>query len=301
MSGLLFNFANLISGGSLKHYKKQAKETQATLQQTEQELQKLKQQYNQLRAESDQNYAASIQAQEQLEATQAEVRQQQLLVQSFQEQQHQNQAELEVALASSKQSNADLEGAIAERDRLQQQWQTSQAKLQQSQKELENLYQQNYQLQQQLEAQPNQLKQVQTQSESNWRSQLQTSYHIEVKLIKGVSSEQLLKYNINQGTRQLLGSAAVVKGLALGKQGAVKAVRIVEGEQELLRIPVELPRPNITKQFAHLPYALNCGFECAISLVGIEQAELVAEAVLADNNTVAIAEIKLQRADSLSE
>jgi len=81
-------------------------------------------------------------------------------------------------------------------------------------------------------------------------------------------------------------------GWVLGKHSPVLGIEVCASDGSVRKIPVTLPRPDISRHYPHVPLPKDVGFWSPISVIGLpEEFELVVEAVLEDREHVPLGRI----------
>ena len=84
-------------------------------------------------------------------------------------------------------------------------------------------------------------------------------------------------------------------GWVLGRESRAVAVELLEGERVIRRLPLDHPRPDLAKAFPDVPDAAQGGFLSRLETVGMGEVELSLRAVLADQQRVPLASLRLGR------
>ena len=92
------------------------------------------------------------------------------------------------------------------------------------------------------------------------------------------------------------GQALDVMGWAVGDQGPVEAVEFLDGDAVVWRVPVDVPRPDLTTAFPDLDWAGSAGFAATLTVTGTTaELSLQLRAVMADQTCVPLAVIRVRR------
>lgn len=91
-----------------------------------------------------------------------------------------------------------------------------------------------------------------------------------------------------------------ILGWVIAKKSRAVAVEIVSSGRVIQKVPVELPRPGVSKRFPKLPDAKNSGFAATVGLLGLPLGgELTLQGVLEDGTSIALGRIKFKRQQPL--
>lgn len=87
-----------------------------------------------------------------------------------------------------------------------------------------------------------------------------------------------------------------VMGWVMGGQSPVLAVEFVDGDSVVWRVPVDVPRADLSKSFPELDWAGSAGFTATLNVTGTApELSLELRAVLGDQTRVPLAAIRLRR------
>ena len=87
-----------------------------------------------------------------------------------------------------------------------------------------------------------------------------------------------------------------VMGWAVGDQAPVEAVEFLDGDRVVWRVPVDVPRPDLTTAFPEQEWAGNAGFAATLTVTGTTpELSLQLRAVMADQTRVPLALIRMRR------
>jgi Glycosyl transferase family 2 len=91
------------------------------------------------------------------------------------------------------------------------------------------------------------------------------------------------------------GPTLPLMGWVLGQASRAVAVELREGERVLRRLPLDDPRLDLVSAFPDVPDAAQGGFRSRLETVGMGEVELDLQAVLADQQRVPLATLRLTR------
>src|SRR5687767_12861626 len=87
-----------------------------------------------------------------------------------------------------------------------------------------------------------------------------------------------------------------VMGWVIGDKGPVGSVEILDGDTVVWRVPVDMPRPDLTIAFPELAWAGTSGFSTTLTVIGTaSELALDLRAVLVDQTRVPLGTIHLAR------
>lgn len=87
-----------------------------------------------------------------------------------------------------------------------------------------------------------------------------------------------------------------VQGWALGQEAPITAVEFLLAGRVVWRVPVDMPRPDLTTAFPDAPWAAMAGFSTTLNLLGTTpEVRLGLRVVLPDRTRVPLADLRLRR------
>ena len=277
----------------LKQSRKESERQEGQLKQTRTQLQDAEIELGKLR--------------EGLQATQAEWKQSQTELQQTQDQSAKFQSQLQETQGELEQSQTQLQETQGELEQSQTQLQETQGELEQSQTQLQETQGELEQVQQDLQQTREELAKAQASSEEvkiespvqiDWFEQTKRKITIDkVKNLPQAEPESLWGFALAglKPKKEFTGGAININGWVIGKKYPSKNIIISYQDKILDTIPVNQPRPNVTKKYPEVSDAKNCGFSSPVSLLGIpDAAELLVEVVLEDGSKIGLTKVYLQ-------
>lgn len=189
-------------------------------------------------------------------------------------------------------------------EQYQQQTVSIQARLQNNQTELERVKAELQQFKrdwEQSQAQVQQLQRERVQLEqagrSNWLDLIRQKKGVLAVERCPLEDPELLWGFVTfspQPKTQVTGGSIIINGWVLGKKAPATKLVITCDGQLVEETPANLPRPGVKQRYPDVPEAEKSGFTTSIAVAGMPpEAELLLQAVLADDTHVPLAVIRL--------